>query len=156
MMDQKAKVSEYANDIIQKLNEAQNVAFKPNYKSNGKGVKLIPNNARLPNSGIHCIYRNNVPLYVGYSGNSTRERLGKFCGAVRKTLQGNERHVGGERYLEAFGDNFEGITVRAVEHYAGQDISVALTDITREIATKLNTTFNHANYRRTHQNVIGE
>ena len=150
------EASDYADEIINQLNNEQSVAFEPNYDSTGKGVTLIPNTIKLPDNGIHCIYRNNVPLYIGYSGNSTRERLGKFCGAVRKTLRSDERHIGGERYLEAFGEEFYGITVRAVEYYAGQDISVKLSDITEEIAIKLNTAFNDINYKRTNPNLYVE
>ena len=148
--------SDYAEEIISGLNNAQSVAFEPKYDSSGKGVSLIPNTIKLPDNGIHCIYRNNVPLYVGYSGNSTRERLGKFCGAVRNTLRSDERHIGGERYLKAFGEDFEGITVRAVEYYAGQDISVKLSDITEEIAVKLNTAFNDINYKKTNPHLYIE
>jgi hypothetical protein len=144
------EASDYADEIINQLNNKQNVAFEPNYDSTGKGVTLIPNTIKLPDNGIHCIYRNNVPLYVGYSGNSTRERLGKFCGAVRKTLRSDERHIGGERYLKAFGEDFEGITVRAVEYYAGQDISVKLSTITYEMAIKLNASFNDVIYKKLH------
>jgi hypothetical protein len=146
------EASDYAEELIIDLNNAQNIAFQPNYNDTSKGVVLFPDDVRLPENAIHCIYRNNVPMYVGYSGNSTRERLGKFCGAVRGTLRHDERHIGGNRYSRVFGDNFEGVTVRAVEYYAGQDISVKLSEITEQIALKLNAAFNDVIYKKANPN----
>jgi hypothetical protein len=143
---------DYAEEVIRDLDAAQNISFQPNYKDTNKGVVLFPDDIRLPENAIHCIYRNNVPLYVGYSGNSTRERLGKFCGAVRGTLRDDERHIGGERYKQVFGDNFDGVTVRAVEYYAGQDLSVKVSEITKEIAILLNATFNDVIYKKANPN----
>jgi hypothetical protein len=144
---------DYAEELIENLNNAQNIPFKPNYKDTNKGVVLFPDDIKLPENAVHCIYRNNVPMYIGYSGNSTRERLGKFCGAVRGTLRPDERHIGGERYKQVFGDDFEGVTVRAVEYFAGQDLSIKVSEITKEMAILLNSTFNDVIYRKANPNV---
>lgn len=141
------EAKDYAEEILKKLEQSDDVHFEPNYDTN-KGLKLFPDSVVLPNNGIHCIYRKGVPLYVGYSGNSTRERLGKFCAAVRQTLRDDEWHVGGVRYLSLFGEDFEGVTVRAVEHFAGQDIGVKMTDITKEMALNLNCILNDVIYRK--------
>jgi hypothetical protein len=141
------EAKDYADDIIQKLNILDEVRFEPNYDTS-KGLKLFPDTTVLPNNGIHCIYRKGVPLYVGYSGNSTRERLGKFCAAVRSTLRDDEWHVGGTRYLKLFGEDFDDVTVKAVEYYAGQDISVKLSEITEEIAVKMNCILNDVIYKQ--------
>lgn len=143
------EAKDYAEEIATKLEQSDEYRFEPNYDTS-KGLKLFPDTAVLPNNGIHCIYRKGVPLYVGYSGNSTRERLGKFCAAVRETLRDDEWHVGGTRYRKLFGEDFEDVSVKAVEYYAGQDVSVKLPDITEEIAIKLNCILNDVIYKKSH------
>jgi hypothetical protein len=145
--DEIKSAKDYANELVEKLKKADEIKFEPNFNSK-KGVKLYPEGSSLPNNGIHCIYRKGVPMYVGYSENSTRERLGKFCSAVRDTLRDDEQHIGGERYRRMFHEDFEGLTVKAIEYYSGQDISVKLTDITKEMAINLNCILNDVIYKQ--------
>lgn len=141
------EAKDYAEELVDKLELADEVQFEPNFDSK-KGLKLYPEGSVLPSNGIHCIYRKGVPMYVGYSENSTRERLVKFCSAIRETLRDDERHIGGERYRRMFHEDFEGLTVKAIEYYSGQDISVKLSDITTEMAIKLNCILNDVIYKQ--------
>jgi hypothetical protein len=138
---------DYAEELIKELDNAQSISFEHNPKSR-RGMNIFPKGARMPENAIHCIYRNNVPMYVGYSGNSTWDRISKFVGAVYLTLRNDERHIGAERYLRAFGQNLDGVTVRAVEFYAGQDLSVKVADITKEMAIILDASFNDVIYKK--------
>jgi hypothetical protein len=149
--DEHLESNDYADEIIQKLNQATEIAFSPNYDT-AAGVILNPSESYLVENGFHCIYRNGVPMYVGYAGanNSTRARLGRFLSVARGVNRDDEGHGGAERYLKMFEnqnvDLFAGLTVRAVEYFAGQDIMVRMDDIAEDIAVKINAVLNNKVY----------
>ena len=141
------KAKQYAVSIARQLNEVNDIKFRPNYHSY-KGVVL---DSRVIDKGVYCIYRYGIPIYVGYSGNAIRERLGKFCAVVRCVNRKDEDHIGAKRYRQVFGDDFEGLSVRAVEYHQGSDINVTLSSIAEEVANILDATFNNKNYRSTRE-----
>ena len=141
------KAKQYAVSIAKQLNEEYDIKFTPNYHSY-KGVVL---DSRIPDKGVYCIYRYGIPIYVGYSGNAIRERLGKFCAVVRGVNRKDEDHIGAKRYRQVFGDDFEGLSVRAVEYHQGSDVNVTLSSIAEEVSNILDATFNNKNYRSTRE-----
>lgn len=146
--DEHLEAADYADEIIEKLNQSTEISFLPNYDT-AAGVILNPPEAYLVENGFHCIYRNGVPMYVGYAGanNSTRNRIGRFLSVARGVNRPDEGHGGAERYLSMFEnqnvDLFAGLTVRAVEYFAGQDIAVKMDDIADCIAVKINAVLNN-------------
>jgi hypothetical protein len=92
--------------------------------------------AKIPNVGLYCLYRQNVLIYVGFTENSIRMRIGRFIAAVRGTEHPDENHSAGYKYLEKFGKDLSDLTFKYCEikpsdlpsHIRLQDLEQCLID----------------------------
>ena len=102
---------------------------------------------KLPDSGIYCIYKDEKPLYVGCTGSSIRNRLGRFIAAVRGTEHPDESHAGGYKYRALFGDDLSGITFKYC-NLESSDLpnNLSVLDIEYELIKSLKPLFNNETY----------
>jgi hypothetical protein len=69
---------------------------------------------KLPSQGIYIIYKNKQPIYIGCSTNSIHTRIGRFIAGVRGTERIDENHSAAYKYIEVFGQDLTGVSIKAV------------------------------------------
>ena len=104
---------DFGNLILKELDEQNHCTILPNFMSK-KGV-TSSNNDVLNIKGFYCIYKDKMPIYIGYTNHQVRGRIGRFYAAIRGTEHADEAHAGGYKYLKKFGKDLSLITVKAVE-----------------------------------------
>jgi hypothetical protein len=137
---------DYAEEIVEKLSNAQDIAFYPD-DSEGSNLVLVPN-VNLNRHGFYCIYKNGIPLFVGYSSGYVRNRIHRFVKTALGTNRHDEDHSGAQEFTRFFSDRndmFNDTSVRYFEFYAGQDITASMKKISSQVSKKMNTVLNKEN-----------
>ena len=130
------EASDYTDNIVSELNKQMFCQIKPDLNT-GRGFKTSWLET-LPETGLYCIYKNEKPIYVGYSSASIRNRIHRFIAGVRGTESKNETHSGAYKYKKYFGEDLDGLSVKVF----GFDVSVLpdylkIQDIERDLMYKL-------------------
>lgn len=128
--------SDYTNNIIEELNKQIFCQIEPDLNT-GRGFKTSWRET-LPESGLYCIYKNEKPIYIGYSAASIRNRIHRFIAGVRGTETNSESHSGAYRYKKYFGEDLSALSIKVF----GFDVSVLpdylnIQDIERDLMYKL-------------------
>jgi hypothetical protein len=114
--------SDFGDLIIKELAEQSHCTILPNFTTK-KGVNSSDNDV-LSRKGFYCIYKDKVPVYIGYTNHTVRGRIGRFYAAVRGTEHDDETHAGGYKYLKKFGKDLSLISVKSVQ-FVEENLSIS-------------------------------
>lgn len=150
--------SDYTTTVIEELERQSFCHIEPDLNT-GRGFKTSWLET-LPDAGLYCIYKDEKPIYVGYSASSVRNRIHRFIAGVRGTESPTETHSGAYKYKRYFGECLENLSVKIFAfnvqvlpaHLKIEDIEV---DLIYRLKPVLNTQINKG-YFVTHSSVVLE
>lgn len=121
---------DYALKISDEIKRTNIISIKPREETD-KGVIA---DDFIDGAGIYFIFYKNNLMYIGYTNNSIRDRIGKWFGGIRDTLRRDENHSAARKFAKVYGNKCEDMTLKVIP----LDFTTLLCDVTiQEIEEEL-------------------
>ena len=103
------EAEDYYTFLIKELSNQQHISiFVKEHTDHG-----FETNVKISDCpGIYVIYKDNKVVYVGCTSRSIRMRIGRFLAGVRGTEHWNENHSAAYKYVDVFGRDLTGLTIK--------------------------------------------